>query len=70
VQFALTVFPESAGIQSELAWVSFACEEFEEAVKVFRKVLTLTPSDPRGLVNLAWALASEGDKDSLAEAYA
>jgi tetratricopeptide (TPR) repeat protein len=69
VQFAAEVYPLSAGIQSELAWVSFACEEFEAAVKVFRKVLTLTPSDPRGLVNLAWALASEGGKDSLAEAY-
>ena len=70
VRHAMNVFSESAGIQSELAWVSFACEEFEEAVKVFRKVLKLTPSDPRGLVNLAWALASEGGKDCLAEAYA
>jgi tetratricopeptide (TPR) repeat protein len=69
VQFAMNAYPASAGIQSELAWVSFACEEFQEAVKVFRKVLTMTPSDPRGLVNLAWALASEGDKESLAEAY-
>jgi tetratricopeptide (TPR) repeat protein len=70
VQFAMDVYSESAGIQSELAWVSFACEEFEEAVRVFRKVLELTPSDPRGLVNLAWALASQGGKESLAEAYA
>jgi len=68
-QYAMKVFPASAGIQSELAWVNFACEEFEEAVKVFRKVTALTPADPRCLVNLAWALASEGGKESLAEAY-
>jgi tetratricopeptide (TPR) repeat protein len=69
VQYAMKVFPASVGIQSELAWVSFACEDFDEAVKVFRKVLTMTPSDPRCFINLAWALASEDEKESLAEAY-
>lgn len=67
-KLALKLFPASAGIESELGWVSFACEDFEEAQRVFRKVLSLTPDDPYCRINLAWALVKEAGKDALAEA--
>jgi tetratricopeptide (TPR) repeat protein len=65
---ALNLFPASAGILSELGWVSFACEEFDEAERVFRNVLMLTPDDPYCRINLAWALFKEGGKGALGEA--
>lgn len=67
-QSALRRFPKSAGIQSELGWVSFACEEFAEAEAVFRKVQILTPDDPYCRINLAWALLKEAGRESLIEA--
>jgi tetratricopeptide (TPR) repeat protein len=67
-QSGLKLFPASAGIQSELGWVSFACEEFEEAERVFRNVQELAPKDPYCRINLAWALLKEAGKEPLAEA--
>jgi len=67
-QSALRLFPASAGIQSELGWVSFACEEFYEAERVFRNVQALTPDDPDCRINLAWALLKEAGKEPLLEA--
>jgi tetratricopeptide (TPR) repeat protein len=67
-QSALKMFPASAGIRSELGWVSFACEEFDEAERIFRDVQVLIPDDPYCRINLAWVLLKEAGKESLIEA--
>jgi len=65
---ALRLFPNSAGIQSELGWVSLACEEFDDAESIFRGVTQLTPKDPFCRINLAWVLIKQAGKEQLADA--
>jgi tetratricopeptide (TPR) repeat protein len=67
-QSALKLFPASAGIQSELGWVSYALEDFDEAERIFRNVLDLSPSDPYCRINLASALLKQTGKEAMVEA--
>jgi tetratricopeptide (TPR) repeat protein len=67
---ALGIIPTSTGIQSEMGWILFACEDFDKAESAFREVLKRSPQDASSRVNLAWVLLKEPYPDALADAAA
>lgn len=64
------VVGNSPGLMSEIGWLQFSQEHFEEAAEAFAKVIVLTPRDAYAHVNLAWALQRQGTPVALARAGA
>jgi tetratricopeptide (TPR) repeat protein len=65
---ALAAIPKSPGILSEVGWLEFEQSHFEEAELAFAQVVALAPTDPRALLNLAWSLERQDDREALAKA--
>jgi len=61
---------DTSGLLSEIGWLQFAQEHYEDAAEAFAKVVALSPLDAYAYVNLAWALQRQGTPATLAKACA
>jgi tetratricopeptide (TPR) repeat protein len=57
--------PNSPGLYSERAWISFEQGYYEEAESYFKRVVALVPKDACSHINLAWSLVRQETKSSL-----
>jgi tetratricopeptide (TPR) repeat protein len=55
------------GILSEIAWLNYEQDKYEDAQKIFNEVVDLNPSDPYARINLAVSLVKQGSLSSASE---
>jgi Flp pilus assembly protein TadD len=53
------------GILSEMAWLNYEQDRYEEAETIFEEVVALTPDDPYAHINLASSLVKQGGANAL-----